>query len=113
MPLEAFESANAKLTALYVVHTPHFSHGVKTVIANIGIEVNNNGILWFFDRVCNYLEDRFPDGELKELHLKYCYYYNNNNNKNDDASDNNNDNNNQQNVLVMKFRIWHVRRQTF
>jgi hypothetical protein len=92
MPLEAFESANAKLTALYVVHTPHFSHKVKTVIASIGIEVNNDAIFWFFDRVCNHLEDGFPDGELKELHLKYCY-------------NNNNNNNNQQNVLVMKFRL--------
>jgi hypothetical protein len=52
MPLEDFESANAKigkLTALYVVHTPHFSHEIKTVIASIGTEVNNDAILWFFD----------------------------------------------------------------
>ena len=50
MPLEAFELANAKvrkLTALHVVHTPHFSHEVKTVIASIGTEVNNDAILWF------------------------------------------------------------------
>ena len=45
MPLEASELANTKivkLTALYVVHTPHFSHEVETVIASIGTEVNND-----------------------------------------------------------------------
>jgi hypothetical protein len=47
MPLEAFELAYdkiGKLTALYVVHTPHFSHEVKTVIASIGTKVNNDTI---------------------------------------------------------------------
>jgi hypothetical protein len=76
---------------------------VKTVIASIGNEVNNDAIFWFFDGVCNHLEDGFPDGELKELHLKYCY----------NSDDDDNIINNQQNVLVMKFRIWRVRRQTF
>jgi hypothetical protein len=68
MPLEAFESANAKtgkLTALYVVHTPHFSHEVKTVIASTGTEVNKDAFLWFFDGVHNHLEDGFPKGELR------------------------------------------------
>jgi hypothetical protein len=38
MPLEASKLANAKigkLTALYVVHTPHFSHEVKTKLLPI------------------------------------------------------------------------------
>jgi hypothetical protein len=93
MPLEAFELANAKigkLTALYVMQTPHYSHEVKIFIASIGTAVNNDAILWFYDRVCNHLEDGFPDGELKELHLKYCYNDDDDYNSSSNISRNNN-----------------------
>jgi len=69
MPLEAFEFAMAKilkLRVLYLKKIVHFNPEVKTVMASIGFEVNNDAVLWFVERVCNHLEDQFPDGELKE-----------------------------------------------
>ena len=67
--LEVFECANAKilkLRAQYLGQIVHISPEVKTVIANIGFEVNKDAVMQFVEPVCNYLEDRFPDGELKD-----------------------------------------------
>jgi hypothetical protein len=49
-PLEAFELVKAKtgkLRSPYLGHTAHFSSKVKTIIASIGTEVNNDAVLSF------------------------------------------------------------------
>jgi hypothetical protein len=69
--IEAYQLTKAKIRKLtqYLGTTAHFSSDVQEIITSYEVPVDTAAVIRFVERVCDHLDSRFPEDELKEWYV--------------------------------------------